>query len=120
MHVTLSHAFRFEAARRLPHLPAEHPCSRVHGHSFGVELEVAGPIDPETGWLIDYHALATLWEPLRDALDHRYLNEVEGLANPTSELLAVWIWQRLSPQLPELTAVSIMETPETRCTYRGR
>jgi 6-pyruvoyltetrahydropterin/6-carboxytetrahydropterin synthase len=120
MFVTLSRSFRIECARRLPCLPADHPCSHVHGHSFVVELELEGEIDPEIGWLVDYHVIARLWQPLHDRLDHRYLNDVEGLANPTSELLARWIWDRMKPSLPELSAVNIMETPETRCIYRGR
>jgi 6-pyruvoyltetrahydropterin/6-carboxytetrahydropterin synthase len=120
MFVTLSRSFRIEAARRLPHLPDHHPCSRVHGHSFVIELEVEGSIDPSTGWLIDYHAMAELWAPLHARLDHAYLNDVEGLDNPTSEHLAGWIWNALKPSLPELSAVTIMETPDTRCVYRGR
>jgi len=120
MFVTLSRSFRIEAARRLPALPSGHPCSRVHGHSFVIELEVEGEVGADTGWLIDYHHLDTLWRPLRDQLDHAYLNDVKGLDNPTSELLAGWIWDRLRPILPELTAVTIMETPDTRCVYRGR
>jgi 6-pyruvoyltetrahydropterin/6-carboxytetrahydropterin synthase len=119
MHVTLSRSFRFEAARHLPTLPAGHPCARVHGHGFIVELEVSGEVDPTIGWLVDYHHMATLWQPIHAALDHRNLNEVEGLENPTSEHIAAWIWARLRPFLPELSAVTIMETPETRCTYRG-
>jgi len=120
MFVTLSRSFRLEASRRLPTLPTDHPCARVHGHGFVVELEVEGTVDPTIGWLIDYHAMATLWAPIHEALDHRYLNDVEGLENPTSEYIARWIWQALKPSLPELSGVIIMETPETRCTYRGR
>lgn len=120
MFVTLSRSFRIECARSLPTLPEGHPCARVHGHSFVVELEVEGEVDPTTGWLIDYHEMATLWQPVHTALDHRYLNDVEGLANPTSEFLAAWIWRAMKPSLPALSAVNIMETPETRCIYRGR
>lgn len=120
MEIVLTRSFRLESARRLPRLPATHPCARVHGHSFVVELELAGPIDPELGWLIDYNDIAAAFEPLKQALDHRLLNEVEGLENPTSELIARWIFDRLSPTLPALTAVTIMETPETRAIYRPR
>lgn len=75
-------------------------------------------IDPELGWLVDYDDISTAWAPIAKALDHRLLNDVEGLANPTSELLAYWIFARLAPSLPALTAVTVMETPETRATYR--
>jgi 6-pyruvoyltetrahydropterin/6-carboxytetrahydropterin synthase len=118
MDVILTRSFRIESARSLPRLPPTHPCARVHGHSFLIELELAGPIDPELGWLIDYNDIAAAFEPLRLALDHRLLNEVEGLENPTSELIARWIFDRLSPSLNALTAVTIMETPETRAIYR--
>jgi 6-pyruvoyltetrahydropterin/6-carboxytetrahydropterin synthase len=119
MKVTLTRSFRIEAARRLPRLPSSHPCSRLHGHSFLIELELVGDIDPELGWLVDYDEIARLWTPLASMLDHRLLNEVEGLENPTSEHLARWIFDRMRPTLPMLTAVTLMETPETRAIYRG-
>ncbi|PKN58701.1 MAG: 6-carboxytetrahydropterin synthase QueD [Deltaproteobacteria bacterium HGW-Deltaproteobacteria-14] len=118
MELSIAHRFRFEAARRLPRLPADHPCARVHGHGFEVELEVVGPIDPELGWVTDYAALAAVWGEVAGELDHAYLNEVPGLENPTSELIAVWLWGRLVPRLPGLAAVSVMETPTTRATVR--
>lgn len=118
--MTLSRSFRLEAARRLPRLPPSHPCSRLHGHSFVVEVELAGVVDPDLGWLVDYDDIAKAWAPVAAALDHRMLNEVDGLDNPTSEHLARWIHERLSPALPALCAVSVMETPDTRATYRGR
>jgi 6-pyruvoyltetrahydropterin/6-carboxytetrahydropterin synthase len=118
-HVRLVHEFRFEAAHRLPRVPAGHKCSRLHGHSFKVELAIEGPVDPETGWLIDFGVLHDLWLPLYDRLDHRYLNEVEGLENPTSEILARWIWRALAPKLPSLAQVTLFETCEARCEYVG-
>lgn len=118
MNVTISRSFRLEAARRLPRLPESHPCSRLHGHSFHVEVVLEGPIDPVLGWLVDYDEIAAAWAPIAQALDHRLLNEIEGLENPTSELLAAWIFARLATTLPALSAVTVMETPETRATYR--
>jgi 6-pyruvoyltetrahydropterin/6-carboxytetrahydropterin synthase len=111
--------FRIEAAHRLPRLPADHKCSRLHGHSFRVTVRVAGEVDPTLGWVVDYAEIKSAFAPLFDALDHRYLNEVPGLENPTSEVLAVWVWERLAPRLPGLTAVEIAETCTTRCVYRG-
>ncbi len=111
--------FSIEAARRLPALPAEHPCSRLHGHSFQVEVRVAGPVDPRLGWVLDFADIQRAWSPVHAALDHRCLNEVEGLENPTSELLAIWIWGRLKPSLAGLVAVSVMETADSGCEYRG-
>lgn len=117
--VTLVRRFQFEAAHRLPKVPVDHKCYRLHGHSYRVEIEVTGPIDPDTGWFIDYADLKQAWTPLRQALDHSCLNEVEGLENPTSENLAVWIWQHMVDRLPGLSAVTIMETCSARAIYRG-
>jgi 6-pyruvoyltetrahydropterin/6-carboxytetrahydropterin synthase len=117
--VRLVHEFRFEAAHRLPRVPEGHKCARLHGHSFKVEIAVAGPVDPATGWLIDFAVLHDLWAPLHERLDHHYLNEIPGLENPTSEVLARWIWDALAPKLTALTQVTLFETCEARCEYSG-
>jgi 6-pyruvoyltetrahydropterin/6-carboxytetrahydropterin synthase len=119
MNVRLVHEFRFEAAHRLPRVPPSHKCARLHGHSFRVELAVAGPVDEETGWFIDFQRLFDAWKPLHEQLDHHYLNEVHGLENPTSEVLARWIWERVKPSLPPLVRVTVCETCESRCEYEG-
>lgn len=119
MNVELRKSFQFEAAHRLPHLPPEHKCWRLHGHSFMVEIAVAGPCDERLGWLMDYAELKEAFRPLWEQLDHRYLNEVPGLENPTSENIARWIWERLKPRLPQLTEVVVAETCTARCVYRG-
>jgi 6-pyruvoyltetrahydropterin/6-carboxytetrahydropterin synthase len=120
MNVRLVHEFRFEAAHRLPGVPPGHKCSRLHGHSFRVELAVAGPVDPTTGWLMDFQKLYDAWRPLFELLDHHYLNEVVGLENPTSEVLARWVWDRIKPVLPPLVRVTVFETCESRCEYEGQ
>ena len=119
MNVELVKEYRFEAAHRLPEVPAGHKCARLHGHSFKFELVVAGPVDAKTVWFIDYGVLDDAVMPLLARLDHHYLNEVEGLENPTSELLARWLWERLKPSLPSLTAIAVHETCDARCVYRG-
>jgi 6-pyruvoyltetrahydropterin/6-carboxytetrahydropterin synthase len=119
MIIELRKTFQFEAAHLLPLLPETHKCRRLHGHSFQVEIVVAGACDPHLGWLMDYAEMARLFRPLWEQLDHRYLNEVPGLENPTSELLARWIWDRLKPSLPLLTEVIVAETCTARCVYRG-
>ena len=111
--------FQFEAAHRLPNVPPEHKCARLHGHSFRCELRVAGPVGERSGWVRDFADLADAFEPVWRQLDHRYLNEIPGLENPTSEVLAQWIWERVAPQLPGLCAVSVKETCTTGCCYRG-
>ena len=118
-HVDIVKEFRLEAAHRLPALPPTHKCHRLHGHSFRVEVRVRGPVDPQLGWVVDFAELSRAWQPLHDVLDHHYLNEVEGLENPTSENLAIWVWQRLAPALPGLAEVVVHETCTARCAYRG-
>lgn len=108
-----------EAAHRLPNVPEGHKCARLHGHSFRVRVRVAGEPDPALGWVMDFADLRAACEPVRAALDHHYLNEVEGLENPTSEVLARWIWERLAPGLPGLAAIDVQETCTSGCTYRG-
>ena len=111
--------FGFEAAHRLPNVPEGHQCARLHGHSFKVAVHVRGPLDPTLGWVMDFAELKRAWRPLDEALDHRYLNDVPGLENPTSEVLARWIWERLAPTLPGLSQVVVRETCTSGCVYRG-
>ena len=111
--------FSFEAAHRLPNVPAGHKCARLHGHSFLVRVTVDGPVGERTGWVMDFADLKVAFAPLHDRLDHRYLNEIVGLENPTSEVLARWIWRELRPTLPALTEIEVRETCTTGCIYRG-
>jgi 6-pyruvoyltetrahydropterin/6-carboxytetrahydropterin synthase len=112
-------SFRFEAAHRLPNVPAGHKCARLHGHSFQVELHVEGPVDPHTGWVMDFADIKRAFAPIYDRLDHHYLNDIPGLDNPTSERIAEWIWQQLKPALPLLSEIVLHETCTAGCRYRG-
>ena len=111
--------FTFEAAHRLPYVPVGHKCSRLHGHSFRVAVHVEGPVDGRMGWIRDFADLTCVMAPVLDCLDHYYLNEIDGLDNPTSEVLAGWIWDRLRPSLPDLSQVVVRETCTSGCVYRG-
>lgn len=111
--------FVVDAAHRLPDVPEGHKCSRLHGHSFRIGIYVRGPVEPKCGWVMDFGTIKEAFQPLFDALDHHYLNEIEGLENPTSENLSRWIWQRLKPSLPALSKVAIYETPTSGCFYEG-
>lgn len=119
MKIELRKTFQFEAAHKLPNVPADHKCARLHGHSFRVEVVVAGECDPKMGWLMDYAEISEAFRPLLDQLDHYYLNDIPGLENATSEMLAKWIWDRLKPQLPLLAEIAVAETCMSRCVYRG-
>jgi 6-pyruvoyltetrahydropterin/6-carboxytetrahydropterin synthase len=117
--VELYKDFRFEAAHRLPNVPEGHKCARLHGHSFLVRVTVTGDVDPHTGWLMDFDDIKAAFGPILERLDHYYLNEIPGLENPTSEILAKWIWAELKPNLSELTAIEVRETCTVGCIYRG-
>ena len=119
MNVELIKEYRFEAAHRLPNVPVGHRCANLHGHSFRIELTLVGPVDPITGWFIDFGVLDEIVGPLVAQLDHHYLNEIDGLQNPTSEILAAWLWEHIKDLLPALTAVTLWETADARCVYRG-
>ena len=111
--------FSFDSAHRLPRVPEGHKCGRLHGHTFQVRIAVRGVPGEDSGWVMDFADLKAAWKPLEHALDHRYLNEIEGLENPTSEILAAWIWERLKPVLPLLSEVQVKETCTAGCVYRG-
>lgn len=111
--------FIVESAHRLPNVPEGHKCGRLHGHSFRIEIHARGPVNNDSGWLIDFADIKRAFKPYYDALDHNYLNEIEGLENPTSENLAIWIWNKLEPKLPELCRVVVRETCTCGCVYEG-
>ena len=111
--------FTFESAHHLPNVPEGHKCRRLHGHSFRVRLAVEGDLDPVTGWVMDFADIKAAFEPILKRLDHYYLNEIPGLENPTSEVIAKWIWAELKPKLPMLSEVKLWETCTAGCTYRG-
>jgi 6-pyruvoyltetrahydropterin/6-carboxytetrahydropterin synthase len=119
MIVRLSKSFRFEAAHDLPTFPDGHKCRRLHGHSFRFDVFVEGPVDESLGYLIDYGDIKKVVDPIVRRLDHYYLNEIDGLGNPTSENIARWLWREIKPQLPLLVSVVVHETCTSTCEYRG-
>jgi 6-pyruvoyltetrahydropterin/6-carboxytetrahydropterin synthase len=111
--------YRFEAAHRLPAVPADHRCARLHGHTYEIEVRVRGDADKRLGWVIDFAAIDDACKPAIDALDHRLLNDLDGLENPTSENVARWLWNRLHESLPGLFSVAVAENPDAVSTYWG-
>ena len=111
--------FKFDAAHRLPNVGEGHKCSELHGHSFRVEIHVEGSVDPHSGWVMDFADIDEIFQPMLDQLDHRYLNDIEGLDNPTSENIARWIWKHFHLKLPQLIKIVVQESPESGCVYRG-
>lgn len=119
MHIRLSKTFHFEAAHDLPTFPDGHKCRRLHGHSFRFDVVVEGDVDPAKGYLIDYGDIKAATDPIVRKLDHYYLNDIDGLSNPTSEMIAVWLYRKLKPALPLLSSIIVYETCTSECEYRG-
>lgn len=117
MKYELRQHFQIESARFLPHLPKSHPCAHMHGHSFKIILSLVGDLDPQIGWMIDYNDIAKILKPTLDLIDHKVLNEVPGLENPTSELLCKWLYEKVKKDLPQLVKVTVAETSLTECSY---
>ncbi len=112
--------FSFEAAHFLPNLPDDHKCKRLHGHSFRIEVHVKGNLDPTNKWVMDYGEISLIVKPIiEEYLDHRLLNEVEGLENPTSEQIAIWLWNKISNKLKGLYQIVVHETCTARAIYNG-
>ena len=111
--------FHIESARSLPNLPDKHPCSQVHGHSFEIILKVYGELNEKTGFIIDFQEIEDSFNPIRNLLDHAYLNDIKGLENPTSENMCKYIWEEIKPKISGLVEIEIKETYSTGCIYRG-
>jgi 6-pyruvoyltetrahydropterin/6-carboxytetrahydropterin synthase len=110
--------FTFEAAHKLPLVDSKHKCFQLHGHSFKARIYIEGSIN-EMGWVMDFTDLKEICKPWIEILDHSYLNEIAGLENPTSENIAIWLWDNIIVMLPELCAIEIMETCTSGCVYSG-
>ncbi len=114
----ITKSFTFDAAHWLPRVPEDHKCRRLHGHTYRLEVALEGPLDPGMGWVVDYGEVSRVVDPLVRELDHRCLNDLPGLENPTAEILAAWVFARLEHALPQLVEVTVCETPRTAAVYR--
>ncbi|MBI3141691.1 MAG: 6-carboxytetrahydropterin synthase QueD [Bacteroidetes bacterium] len=118
MMVEIYKEFSIDSAHFLPHVPKGHKCRHMHGHTYHIRLMAMGPIDPLTGMVMDFADIKEVFQPIKDQLDHKVLNDIPGLENPSCEVLCVWLWNRLKPLLPLLSAVEVRETPTSGCVYR--
>ena len=115
----ITQAFSFESAHFLPNVAPTHRCRAMHGHSYRVELTLEGPVDPVTGFVVDFFDIEAAFGPLLKRLDHHCLNEIDGLENPTAENIAIWIWDRTKKALPQLVKVIVFETRDSYAEYEG-
>lgn len=111
--------FSFDSAHFLPFVPEGHKCGGMHGHTYKLTVFLEGDPNPVQGWLIDFNELKKVIDPLIDSVDHKLLNDIPGLENPTSEILAAWLWEQIKPQLPLLKRLELNETPTTGVIYDG-
>lgn len=111
--------FTFDSAHYLPNLPDGHGCKNLHGHTYHLTVFVADKILKEEGWVLDFRDLKAAVEPTIELIDHKLLNEIPGLQNPTSELLAIWLWDNIKPNLPALKKIELKETPSSGVIYEG-
>lgn len=119
MKFELRKTFKIDAAHRLTGLPPGHKCARLHGHTFSIQVVLEGELDPRSGVVMDYNQIRAEVEPVLEQLDHRYLNEVPGLENPTSENIAAWLWSRLKPRLQGLKEIQVSESDSSLAVFRG-
>jgi 6-pyruvoyltetrahydropterin/6-carboxytetrahydropterin synthase len=111
--------FNFDSAHFLPKVPATHPCSQMHGHTYRLRVLLEGVPEETLGWILDFKELKGRVEGLLSQVDHHCLNQVDGLENPTCEQLIVWIWKGLKPLLPKLCRLELYETPTSGAIYEG-
>ena len=112
--------FNIESARSLPNVSESHPCYQLHGHSFKIIITVKGQMDKHTGFVTDFQEIENVFNPIKKILDHSFLNKIEGLSNPTSENICIWIWDKIESSIPNICEIEIKETDSTGCIYRGR
>ncbi len=111
--------FSFDSAHFLPHVPPEHKCREIHGHTYTLTVYVEGPLHPVLGWVTDFTDLKNAVSPIVKMVDHKMLNNIAGLENPTCELFAVWFWDKIKPNLPELKKIRLNETLTSGVEYDG-
>jgi 6-pyruvoyltetrahydropterin/6-carboxytetrahydropterin synthase len=112
--------FTFDSAHFLPNVPAGHKCREMHGHTYRLVVYIEGELDPTVGWVMDFAELKRVIGPVVKAVDHKLLNDIPGLENPTCERIAIWIWDRIKPEIPLLKKIELHETPTSGVVYDGK
>lgn len=118
MNCRITKSFTLDAAHWLPEVPEGHKCGRLHGHTYTIVLGLEGPLDAKMGWVQDFGEVSGAFAPIMDMFDHHCLNDIEGLENPTAEIMAAWIYHRLEKELPLLKDVTVRETPTAAAVFR--
>jgi 6-pyruvoyltetrahydropterin/6-carboxytetrahydropterin synthase len=111
--------FSFDSAHFLPNVPDGHKCKQMHGHTYRLRVVLTGALEPKLGWIMDFKELKDAVSPVIDQLDHKLINDIKGLENPTAENITVWIWEMIKPSLPQLKRIELYETPTTGVIFDG-
>jgi len=112
--------FTFDSAHYLPNVPDGHKCKETHGHTYRLIVYLEGELEKNLGWVMDFADMQKVIDPIIKSIDHKMLNNISGLENPTCEILAVWIWEKIKPQIPLLTKIELNETPTSGVVYEGK
>ena len=112
--------FYFDSAHFLPNVPIGHKCKNIHGHTYKLTVYVQNELDENLGWVADFSDIKAIVKPIIEVVDHKLINKVEGLHNPTCEILAVWFWNNIKPQLTQLCKIQLDETPTSGAIYEGK
>lgn len=111
--------FTFDSAHSLPNVPDGHKCKAIHGHTYHLKVFIEGELDAHLGWVMDFAVVKKAIKPVIDKIDHKYMNEIEGLENPTCEMIAKWLWDQIKPEIPKMIRVELHETPTSGVVYEG-
>jgi 6-pyruvoyltetrahydropterin/6-carboxytetrahydropterin synthase len=111
--------FTFDSAHFLPNVPEGHKCREMHGHTYHLTIFAEGALLEPEGWVLDFTDLKLVVKPIIEQLDHKLLNNIQGLENPTSEVLVTWLWKQIKPSLPALKRIELKETPTSGVIYEG-
>ncbi len=118
--MTIFKKFTFDAAHFLPNVPETHKCRSIHGHTYTLIMYIDGQPDAELGWVMDFAEIKRTVEPIINMVDHKLINNVPGLENPTCELMAVWLWNKIKEGIPMLSKIELHETPTSGVVYDGK
>src|SRR5690554_5163463 len=111
--------FTFDSAHFLPNVPHGHKCKQMHGHTYKMTVYFEGPLDKDLNWVVDFAEVKNVVKPIIDMVDHKVLNDIPGLENPTCEGIAKWLWEKVKANMPQLSKIELCETPTSGVIYTG-
>ncbi len=117
--MTIFRQFTFDSAHFLPYVAEDHKCRQMHGHTYRLTIYMTAEPDEQLGWVMDFADVKKVMTPILDMVDHKTLNNVPGLENPTCELLAKWLWDKIKKEIPILSKIELYETPKSGVVYEG-